>query len=90
MSCALLGLHGQHLTPPRSAFMLPDMNSGPDMSLRQTKSVEKIKRLREYFREDSPEIYEWTPSDETLDFATMSDDDVAEYLKRSSSTDPAS
>jgi hypothetical protein len=55
-----------------------------DISPRQRKAVEKIKRLREYFSgQDSPLIYEWTPSDEELDFATMSDEDIAQYLKNS-------
>src|SRR5260370_25576543 len=55
----------------------------PDMSRRQRKAVEKTERLRKYFGEDSPRINEWTPSDEGLDFATMSDEDVARYLEHS-------
>ena len=55
----------------------------PDISPRQRNMAEKIERLRKYFSEDSPRIYEWTPSDEALDFANMSDQDVAEYLKQS-------
>lgn len=75
-------LGGQDLTRPQHVFILPNMM---DMSPRQRKAAEKIKRLREYFSgQDSPLIYEWTPSDEELDFVTMSDEDVAEYLKPSS------
>jgi len=55
----------------------------PDISPNQRKRVEKIGRLLKYFSEDSPRIYEWTPTDEELDFATMSDEGVAQYLEHS-------
>jgi hypothetical protein len=55
-----------------------------DISPTQQKRVNKIARLRQYFQGvDSPEIYEWTPAtDEQLDFAQMTDDQIAAYLKR--------
>jgi hypothetical protein len=53
-----------------------------EITARQQKTVEKIKRLRKYYDEDRPEIYEWSPSDEALDFASMSDEEVTDYLKK--------
>jgi hypothetical protein len=44
--------------------------------------VEKIKRLRKYLDEDHAQVYGWSPSDEALDFAAMSDKEVADYLNR--------
>lgn len=55
-----------------------------DISATQKKRVERIERLRSYFGEEKPEIYEERPSDAELDFTNMSDGEVAEYLKRSS------
>lgn len=53
------------------------------MSETQQKRVEKIKRLRRYFKTDSPEIYEWNPvTDETIDFKSMSDPEISQYLER--------
>ena len=52
----------------------------------QRKRAEKIERLRTYFNEYSPRTYEWTTSDEELDFANMSDEDVARYLEHSTKT----
>jgi hypothetical protein len=58
------------------------MSNGPDMSPTQRKRLEKISRLRRYFSEDDPRVYEWSPAmDETLDFASMSDGDVEQYLR---------
>jgi len=53
------------------------------MSSRQRKSLEKAERLRDYFKSDRPEIYEWVVEDEAIDFASMSDQDVAAYLAKS-------
>ena len=58
-------------------------NTTPDMSPGQGKRLEKMARLRKYFSEDSPQIHEWKPSDEKLDFAAMSDEDVTLYLAHS-------
>ncbi|HEY3987827.1 MAG TPA: hypothetical protein VGM02_00920 [Acidobacteriaceae bacterium] len=52
------------------------------ISATQQKRTEKIERFRRYFGTERPEIYEWTTTDESLDFSTMSDDEVAEYLKK--------
>jgi hypothetical protein len=54
---------------------------GIEISSSQQKRVEKIARLREYFGNDCPEIYEWSVEDERLDFKLMSDYEVSEYLK---------
>lgn len=53
------------------------------ISKAQEKRVEKIARLREYFKADTPEIYEWSSSDEQLDFALMADPEIAAYLRKS-------
>ena len=55
-----------------------------EISETQRKRASKVERLRKYFGSDLPEIYEWTPMDEKLEFATMSDDDLAKYLSESS------
>lgn len=49
----------------------------------QRKRLLKIERLRRYFAGvDSPVIYDWDPAtDEQLDFAAMSDAEIAAYLK---------
>lgn len=52
------------------------------MSETQKKRVEKIERLRRYFKTDRPEIYEWDVTDEMIDFKSMSDSEVSEYLER--------
>jgi hypothetical protein len=57
---------------------------GVEISETQRKRVAKVERLRKYFGTDRPEIYEWTPMDEKLEFATMSDVDLAKYLSESS------
>ncbi len=51
-----------------------------EISDTQRKRVEKVERLRTYFKADAREIDEWSPSDETLDFKGMSDADVRAYL----------
>ncbi|MEZ2346606.1 hypothetical protein [Terriglobus sp. RCC_193] len=51
------------------------------ISDRQRKAVEKIARLRKYFGKERPEIYEWTTADESIDFAGMTDEQVASYLE---------
>jgi hypothetical protein len=53
-----------------------------DMSPTQRKRIEKIERLRRYFKsEDRPESYEWSAGkDENLDFSSMTDDEVTAYL----------
>lgn len=53
-----------------------------EISATQLKRVNKIVRLKEYFKTDCPEIYEWEPEDEGLDFSIMSDPEVEVYLKR--------
>ena len=52
----------------------------PDISPSQKRRREKIARLQKYFHEYRPRTYEWTPTDDGLDFASMSDEDVARYL----------
>jgi len=55
-----------------------------EFSSSQKKRSEKIERLRKYFSGiDSPQIYEWTGTDEETDFSRMSDADVAKYLGES-------
>jgi hypothetical protein len=53
-----------------------------EMSSRQRKTVEKIERLRAYFKSDRPEIYEWSVEDEAIDFVGMSDQGVTDYLAK--------
>jgi hypothetical protein len=52
------------------------------ISATQQKRTEKMERFRKYFGTERPEISEWTTTDENLDFSAMSDDDIAEYLKK--------
>ena len=55
---------------------------GVEMSATQRKRVEKIERLRRFFRADNRlEIHEWSVADEKLKFSGMSDSAVEEYLK---------
>lgn len=48
----------------------------------QNKRAAKIERLRRFFAAERPEIYEWSVTDENLDFSKMSDAEVAEYLRK--------
>jgi hypothetical protein len=54
---------------------------GLEISETQQKRVNKIERLRLYFKSDRPEIYVWhAATDELLDYSTMSDREVAEHV----------
>ena len=56
---------------------------GIETSATQQKRAEKVSRMRKYFgNTERPEIHEWSVGDESLDFKTMSDAEVAEYLKK--------
>ncbi|HMH14176.1 MAG TPA: hypothetical protein VK578_13820 [Edaphobacter sp.] len=55
-----------------------------EISPTQQKRAEKISRLRKFYDNDSPRIYEWNTTDEDLNFSSMSDPEVAEYLKKTS------
>ena len=39
------------------------------ISATQQKRTEKMERFRKYFGPERPEIYEWTTTDENLDFS---------------------
>jgi hypothetical protein len=54
---------------------------GLDISVTQQKRVDKIERLRKYFPSDTPEIYDWTATDEAIDFKSMTDGELAKYLQ---------
>jgi len=56
---------------------------GIEVSRTQQQRAEKIERLRQYFKVEKREIYVWKTSDEQQDFKSMSDFEVAAYLKES-------
>jgi hypothetical protein len=42
----------------------------------------RSKRLRDYFANERPEIHVWSVGDENLDFKTMSDQEIQQYLEK--------
>ena len=56
---------------------------GVEISPTQQKRVEKVARILKYFGTERPEVYEWSVGDEDFDFKTMSDAEIAAYLKKS-------
>jgi hypothetical protein len=60
-----------------------EVNRGLEVSVTQQKRLDKIERMRRYFDSEQPGIYEWDAQvDEAIDFNSMTDVEVANYLKR--------
>lgn len=53
-----------------------------NVSPTQQKRVNKVARLREFFKGDAAGIYEWKTTDEAYDFSLMSDADIKAYFAR--------
>jgi hypothetical protein len=55
---------------------------GSEAETVQSKRSEKIERINRYFGHVRAEAYEWSLKDETIDFKSMTDQEVSRYLQR--------